>query len=345
MSTCISYIIPVYNGAKYLPHCLNSLYRQGLTENEFEVICIDDCSTDGSVSILKDYEDSHSNFKLILHTHNKKTGTSCNDGLKAATGEYIWIIGQDDWIENDCGQKLATEVHLANLDLVLFNYCQRKDDSQQAISADKVFANSPIMRGKEFVRTYFENSFCAYLLGFEWRALYRREYLLNAGIGFTDGAIYEDTTFLFRATWYSNKVKSLDNFIYNYRVNEESITDANKRFKGLLAYEFAFVAGKEVLDLSKELEGTKESALLYRQALWYFRSFIYKVIPMPLTEKKIFYSLVNNNWASVKVMLDLCPVYARYLASPKSGIVLSSLLKPLFIIKHFFKKKTYGRGI
>ena len=345
MSIRISYVVPVYNGAKYLAKCLDSLYEQGLFENEFEVICIDDCSYDTSVAVLKEYERVHPNLSIILHEHNEKTGTSCNDGLKAAKGDYVWIVGQDDWLEKGWGRRLLEEAESESLDLVLFNFYQRKTEDSLDFVADKVFEHSPVMEGAEFIKSYFEDSFCAYLLGFEWRALCRREYLLRSGIGFVDGAIYEDTTFLFRAIWYSKRVKSLGDFVYNYRVNEESITDANKRYKGWLAYEFAFAAGKEVLDMSKEIEETKESVLLYRQALWYFRSFVYKVIPMPYKEKRVFYNLVANNWGSVKSMVELCPVYVRVMATPYTGICCSIVLKPVYLMKHLLKKKRYYRGI
>lgn len=345
MSIRISYIVPVYNGERYLSKCLDSIYQQELHENEFEIICIDDCSVDASMEVLKEYERSHSNIKTICHERNKRTGTSCNEGLKAASGDYVWIVGQDDWLEKGWGRRLLEETELEDLDLLLFNYYQRKTEASLDFVADKVFEHSPVMTGVEFVRSYFEDSFCAYLLGFEWRALYRREYLLQSGIGFTDGAIYEDTTFLFRTIWYSNRIKSLDDFVYNYRINEESITDANKRYNGWLAYEFAFVAGKEVLDLSKKIDETKESAMLYRQALWYFRSFVYKVIPMPYKEKRVFYNLVANNWDSVKSMVELCPVYVRVLTTPHAGICCSIVLKPVYLMKHLLKKKRYYRGI
>lgn len=344
MSVRISYIIPVYNGEKYLSQCLDSLYDQGLTLDEFEVICIDDCSTDASVAMLKDYQKKHSNVRIVLHESNKKTGTSCNEGLEAAIGDYVWIVGQDDWIDKDWGKRLLSQADRDALDVLLFNNKQQRG-CPLSVTSDKVFEDSQVMGGMEFVRFYFGDSFCAYLLGFEWRALYRREYLFDSGIGFVDGAIYEDTTFLFRAIWYAKRIKSLETFVYNYRVNEESITDANKRYKGWLAYEFAFVAGKEVLDLSKELEGTKESKSLYQQALWYFRSFTYKVVAMPIDEKRTFYNLVRENWSSVKTLVDLCPAYVRFLANPQIGFVFTSILKPAFRIKHLLKKKDYARGI
>jgi len=345
MRVRVSYIIPVYNGEKHLVECLDSLYQQGLPEESFEVICIDDCSSDSSVDILKKYANAHSNVKLILNEQNKKTGSSCNCGLNNAKGDYLWIIGQDDWIENNrCGELLDT-AEAGQLDLLLFNYSQKKNRLSPTASEVEVFGNSPVMSGKEFVRFYFKDSFNFYLLGFEWRTLFRREFLMEKQICFPDETIYEDTTFLFRALWYAGRVQSLRDFVYNYRINTESVTAANKRYQGALAYEFAFVAGKEVLDLSEEIIGTPESSLLYQQALWYFKSFVYKVVPMPIREKMVFYGLVRRNWASVNSLIALCPIYVRCLANPIVGCFLTTMLKPAYMVKHSLHKKEYDRGI
>ncbi len=344
MSCKLSYIIPVYNGEEFLIFCLDSLYQQGLDVNEFEVIVVDDGSRDSSASLLKKYTINHSNVRLFFHDKNLRTGTSLNEGLKAAKGKYLWIVGQDDWIEDNRCRELLDIAEAGRLDVLLFNYTQKKDDKSQAISKVEVFDNSPVMSGRDFIELYFKDSFCSFLLGFEWRALFRREFLSEKQICFQDGAIYEDTTFLFRALWYSERVQSLRDFIYNYRINAESVTAANKRYKGALAYDFAFVAGKEVLDLSEEIKGTPESELLYQQALWYFRSFVYKVVPMPFREKKVFYDLVRRNLATVKIMTDLCSPHIRCLANPIFGFLFATMLKPAYVIKHSLHKKEYDRG-
>lgn len=104
MSIRLSYIIPICNGEKYLNRCLDSIYMQGLEESVYEILCIDDCSMDSSVSILNDYAKCHSNIKLILHDHNKRTSNSCNEGLQIAKGKYMMFLGQDDWLEKGWGR-------------------------------------------------------------------------------------------------------------------------------------------------------------------------------------------------------------------------------------------------
>ncbi len=341
MSVKLSYIVAVYNGERYLNVCLDRLWKQGLKDDEFEVICVDDYSQDSSVEILKTYESHHPNVKLILHESNKKTGTSLNDALQLAGGEYVWFLGQDDWLEANWGKRLVDEGDNNDLDLLCFNYCRVNATGETVLSNAQVFENSALMDGKSFVHKYFEDSFCAYLLGYEWRAIYNRKYLFDLDLSFPDGVIYEDSTFLFKAMWYSRRMKSIGDFIYNYRLNDSSVTDVTKRYKGYLTYEFAFVAGTEVMDLAKSIAEEKTSGLLYHQALRYYKSFSYKVVPMSSVERRVFYRNVRENRTLVSKCLAGLPLLYRLLAHPYFGGIIAQLLYPLFYLKHLFSKHSY----
>ena len=88
----ISIIIPVYNGfEQYSQTCFDSIYSQGLPTNEFEVICVDDASTDNSYPILKKYEKIYCNLKILRHDHNKRQGGARNTGLSIAIGEIFFF--------------------------------------------------------------------------------------------------------------------------------------------------------------------------------------------------------------------------------------------------------------
>ena len=329
----LSYVIPVYNGEKYISECIDSLYRQGISDDNFEVICIDDCSTDGSAEQLRRYVDIYKNFKLIVHSENRRTGTTINEGIRAACGDYIWIIGQDDWIEDNVAVHLLNNCFSEDLDVLSFNYNRTDSSGIRLLSQAKVFSNSDSMRGIDFIHTYFGETFCIYLLGYEWRALFRRDYLLTNNILCPEGVVYEDSTILFRAILHAERVKSNENYIYNYRVNELSVTDAKNRYNGYLTYEFAFVAGNEILNLAYELKG-RERLLLYEQSKKYFKSFVYKVIPMSRTEKKVFYPNVVKHKELVRTGIELLPFYYKYLIHPLWGMAITTFLFPAWVLKH-----------
>ena len=99
----ISVIVPVYKVEKFLPKCLESLINQTL--KDIEIICINDGSPDNSLKILEEYAKKDSRIKII---NQKNAGPSVarNNGMSAASGEYIGFVDSDDWIDLDFYEKL-----------------------------------------------------------------------------------------------------------------------------------------------------------------------------------------------------------------------------------------------
>ena len=118
----LSIIVPVYNMAAEdkLIHCLDSLVNQ--TISDYEIIAVDDCSTDNSLEILKDYEKRYPFFKAIHSDVNKHQGGAKNIGLKLATGEWIGFIDADDWIAADMYEKLLECAQSESAEIVMCNY-------------------------------------------------------------------------------------------------------------------------------------------------------------------------------------------------------------------------------
>ena len=100
----LSIITPIYNTQKYLNRCLDSLINQTL--KDIEIICINDCSTDNSLEILKEYQNKDKRIKIINLKENKKQGYARNIALNEANGEYIGFIDSDDWIDLNYFEKL-----------------------------------------------------------------------------------------------------------------------------------------------------------------------------------------------------------------------------------------------
>ena len=117
----VSIIIPVYNAEKTLYHCLDSLYAQ--TFKNLELLFIDDCSTDNSLSVINDYTTTAMNSaeieaKILRHETNRGVATARNTGLDAATGDYIYYVDADDWIESDTVENLVHEAKIKDADIV-----------------------------------------------------------------------------------------------------------------------------------------------------------------------------------------------------------------------------------
>lgn len=119
----LSIIVPVYNMAteQKLEYCMNSLVNQ--TIDDYEIITVDDASTDHSLEILKEYERKYPDkVKVIQHERNKRQGGAKNTGLRVAAGEWIGFIDSDDWVTNDFYEKLLRKAEETGADLVGCDY-------------------------------------------------------------------------------------------------------------------------------------------------------------------------------------------------------------------------------
>lgn len=101
----LSVVIPVYNCEPYLPECLDSLLDQDLDRSEYEIICVNDGSTDGSLAILRRYADREQNVKVLEQT-NQGVCSARNHGMDEAKGDYVWFVDADDFIQRNILGKL-----------------------------------------------------------------------------------------------------------------------------------------------------------------------------------------------------------------------------------------------
>ena len=116
--TKLSVIMPVYNVAKYLPMCLDSIICQTL--DDIEIICVNDGSTDESLSVLQEYKEKDSRI-IIIDKKNEGSGVARNTALAIAQGEYVYFVDGDDWLDNDSVLKMLYEKAMADeLDILIF---------------------------------------------------------------------------------------------------------------------------------------------------------------------------------------------------------------------------------
>ena len=116
----VSIIIPVYNAVSYIHKCLNSLVDQSI-EN-YEIICVNDASTDETLSVLESYAHRYSNIIVINHQINKRQGGARNTGIRTARGMYIGFVDSDDWVEKNMYKELYEEAKKYDLDVVDTDY-------------------------------------------------------------------------------------------------------------------------------------------------------------------------------------------------------------------------------
>ena len=117
----LSVIVPVYNVEKYLSKCVDSLLNQNLLPEEYEIILVDDGSTDRSGDICDEYAMHHSNVKAI-HQQNGGLSVARNTGIQVAAGKYVQFVDSDDYLEPNVLKSLVEKMKLEDLDVLRFNY-------------------------------------------------------------------------------------------------------------------------------------------------------------------------------------------------------------------------------
>lgn len=222
----LSIIVPVYNVASYLREGLDSILNQEV--QDVEIICINDGSTDNSLSILTEYQTKYNNI-IVKSQENQGVSAARNMGLTIATGTYITFFDPDDWVKPSIYSKLIHYAQVYNLDIA---FCAYQTNLSNAIIRQPFIANkslSPIDMIRSKQQLHSSNAFC-----FSWRMIFRRDFLLNNKLYYdTKISIGEDTLFNMRAFFLAHKVLYLDEALYIHRINN-SDSAMNKRYKAQL---------------------------------------------------------------------------------------------------------------
>ena len=330
----LSVVIPVYNGEKCLPMLIESLLDQDLADEDYELLFVDDGSTDNSVSLIERYSKEYRNIRLVRHGKNLRLASACNTGLDHARGAYIWFVDQDDRIVPNCMGLLLQMAESQKLDLLVFNF-RRMNQNGEVKASPKVFEDTDEMDGVSFISKYFPTNFDNYLLGYRWRALFSKEYLLRQGIRFIDGMMYDDTTILFKSIIYANHIASSSGYYYYYCVNDASITYARGK-KGERIFEFAFLVGNEVTDFAQKVQSINDSwaKILRQRAKKYYNGFVLDLLRTSKKERRRFYELILANDEVVGEVKPELNVLGKMLLMPLIGRLLAETLSCVYRLKH-----------
>lgn len=211
----LSIIIPAYNVSPYIERCLDSIYAIPITEDTFEVIVVDDCSTDDTYNILQKYARGHSNLRIFRQLKNKRQGAARNVGIDAAQGEYITFCDADDYMLPEGVLNALRAVEKSHADVCYFEmeYQNGSDDEWHLVEMPEATHNT-IMSSKE----YLENYYTCYYNG-PVRCLYRTEFLKGTHIRFVEGVRWEDCDWTVKVYAKAKEIQFVDGVGYRYAWN------------------------------------------------------------------------------------------------------------------------------
>lgn len=211
----ISIIVPVYNVENFLKRCLDSIFEQQFTYT-FEVIAVDDCSTDNSLEILKEYQKTESRLIIIEHDVNKMLSCARNSGIIASTGEYIMHVDSDDWLLPGALKELYHIISDNKVDIVVFNYVR---ENELGIKINiKIIENNTIVTDKKEITDLF--------VGACWNKIVKRELLNDLIYGNIGLNSEEDLIYSSEVLFKSKSIYLSCGFYYSYFINSSSITNS-----------------------------------------------------------------------------------------------------------------------
>lgn len=280
----LSFVVPVYNVEKYLDNCIGSLYRQNLRESDFEVICVNDGSKDGSLNVLKRWQALHNNL-VIINQENGGVSKARNAGICAAKGEYIRFIDSDDYIADGVTNDAVNIAINNKLDILYTKTLLTNKEDEYKPRFSECDENSiTISCGKDyFVNNNTPNGV--------WEYFISRDFILHNNLKFEEGRICEDGMFTLTSLTLAKRVSKCNVDYYRYIQRPNSIT-TRKELKHIqktaddFAYAIAYI-NNIILNQKKDFGNTEYANKLIQRRDSYFFYFQIRTIKACFSKKQI----------------------------------------------------------
>lgn len=296
----LSFIVPVYNTENYLAECLDSLLEQDIPKEEYEIICVNDGSTDGSPDILQEYANAHSNI-LVIDQENGGLSSARNAGLNVAMGEYIWFVDSDDFIQRNILLNFQSKIRNSHCDRLNFGTYTFHD----ALSAPEQDA---FQRGGLSSNTYLYNVIVC-------NNIFRRVFLKENDLYFRYPEVRhsEDGVFMFEAVVAEPEELITDTVGYYYRRRENSLTTS----RSVQSQEMRVVSYHAVskILLKYYSDGFQNSSFLADLLMSNIWTLLYTVSTFPLSKTRDLRRQLKEEGLYPFVRPEVCTLRKSYQTS------------------------------
>lgn len=222
----LSIIIPVYNVEKYIQKCLDSIVELPIPEDEYEIIVVNDGTQDNSMAIVNSFQKTRKNLHVITQT-NKGLSAARNAGLKYATGEWVYFLDSDDYIDARSFKDLfMSSSKNPKVDVIIGNFWYVKDST---ICKSRFMINTShdiYLSGSDFFKKYYIT-----VNTMVWRSIYRRKFLLDHNLYFIEGVYHEDVSWTPQCIASAKMVYYSPIPFYYYIIREGSIIQSARSQK------------------------------------------------------------------------------------------------------------------
>lgn len=216
--TEVSVVIPAYNVGHYIEECLKSIAGQPLPPEKYEIIVVNDGSTDDTLQKTEKMASRNSRIRVISQP-NRGLGNARNTGLRAALGKYILFADADDWFFPDTLPRLLHEMRGREYEMLLFRADRVWENGRKKKFTSHTCPAEGEMTGVEFMNR-------CNVQGGVWSFMYRRSFLLENDLYMPEGIYFEDELFIPQVLLRTRKMGISSVTAYAYRQRESSITSA-----------------------------------------------------------------------------------------------------------------------
>lgn len=267
--TSLSIVIPVYNVETYLRECLESAIAPEV--ESYEIICVNDGSTDNSPAILEEYREQYPNLIRTVHTENQGLGAASNNGIAAANGQYIAFLDSDDTFTKNAVKEMMEACHFGD-DLILFDCTTMTDNGEflERLSGCKNRKEGSFTL-EQYPQLLFDRAN-------RWNKLYRRSLFSESGILYPSRVWFEDYWTNLKLYPYCKSIRYISKAWYNYRQQPNSITHVKNTQRNL-----------EIIDAAESVLTFYEQAGLFEK---------YK----PELEYSVFYNVLLTSTDRVNLI-------------------------------------------
>ncbi len=238
ISIDVSVIIPVYNYKDLISDCFDSVLNQN-TKYNFELILVDDGSTDGAAEICDDYAEKDSRV-VVIHKQNGGIGSARNAGIIKARGKYIMFADCDDYVHDDFIETMLNEAYKTNNDIIVCGYTLIKKQKGKVISKREIECSIHNLKGYKDIEDLIMN-----YQGLPWNKIYKRE--IFSDIRYIQGLWYEDTITHFLIFRKCKTFSYVNKAMYDYMWYENNFSHTQTKVvpKSLERYWFLEIMAEE----------------------------------------------------------------------------------------------------
>ena len=294
----VSVIMPVYNSGEYLNECVDSIIQQTFTD--WELLCVDDASTDESLTILSAYVNKDVRIKVLQQEH-RGAGAARNLGLKNALGEYLLFLDSDDFFEPNLIEDVYSRAKEKEADIVIYHVRQFDNASRKLIECNWAFQDSFYPFDVFSYKDNPQKIFNAFQLC-PWNKMFRRQFVIDNNIEWQEITHTNDFYFCCKALMCAQRITLVKEKLVNYRVNLENNLQSTNHEAPLDFYK-ALQKVYEYLRATNRLEEVKES--FFNRAL---RVCLYNLDANPKTDAKayIYEFLKFQGFAAIGLQDYIC---------------------------------------